>query len=162
MKWPLNAATQQLASITHPENTCVHTHSDSTAVCGCWNLPIILYFTGPSLHRRCDWNNNRSLNQAILLFPVGQHWTSRGKSKAAWWDTSDNEEEDVYKTEEEKMQKKKMHKQQDYLMTENWEERKSESRGSLATCSAVLPEWHSLWYPPLWGNNPLNPACSFR
>lgn len=26
----------------------------------------------------------------------------------------------------------------------------------------VLSEWHSLSYPPLWGNNPLNPACSFR
>lgn len=43
---------------------------------------------------------------------------------------------------------------------------KSQSTGSLATCgvrasAARLSDTHS-HIPPLWGNNPLNPACSFR
>lgn len=59
-----------------------HTYWNRTAVC-CWNLPIILYFTGPSLHLRCDWNNNHPPIQAILhslwgrIEPVGKEGRER-------------------------------------------------------------------------------------
>lgn len=122
---------------THP-NEQAHTYENRMAV---WNLPIILYFTGPSLHRRCDWNNNHPTEPHNSPLPVGHQRTSRGEKKGG----------EMVAMMRMWQRERRVVEVKDGGLPGNMQ-RQRESR----------LEWHSLSYPPLWGNNPLNPACSFR
>lgn len=88
--------------------THTYTHRNRKPAWSWWNLPIILYFTGPSLHQGCDWNNNHPPNHAILqslwggttgaieggrnrdeMVAVMKKWNKTEKEKRrrgkAWW-----------------------------------------------------------------------------
>lgn len=91
MKWPMNAAP---TATSPPPITATHTYENRMAV---WDLPIILYFTGPSLHRRCDWNNNHPSEPRNSPLPVGQQRTRRGRKKGR---RDGSHDEDVAEGEE--------------------------------------------------------------